>query len=67
MTITAFIIRIRQPLVRVPLWSLWFPLFGLPHFLLHTLLAGHAKRMLHAGYWHTAFAIYQIGLDGWKD
>lgn len=63
---SAYIIRIKADWLRVPLWSLWFPL-TLPHFVFCGLRAGAWRRLLQAECWSNVFAMYLIGLDGWGD
>lgn len=62
---TAVIIRIEADWLRVPLWSLWFPLFLIPDFTLSAIMAGAWRRLLQAECWSNMFTMYIIGLDGW--
>lgn len=60
---TAHIARIRNPLLRVPIWSLWFP-----HFAFYTLIVmirdGYGSRILYAVFWQRLFAFYLVGIYG---
>lgn len=64
---TAAIIRIRNPAIRVPIWSLWFPVLLAELTVRFLFTSRGLGRLTTAGYWHTAGAIYLIGLDGWED
>lgn len=62
---TAWLIRIRRDWLRVPLWSLWFPLVLLPDFTIRALACKEGRaRIVQAECWHNVFTMYLIGLDG---
>ena len=59
---TRHIIRIRPWWLRVPLWSLWFPLAAAGAVL--TALTHYPHRLFVADFWATMGAVYTIGIDG---
>lgn len=66
MTLTSSIVSIEADWIRVPLWSLYFPLVLVPDFVLRALLCAEGrKRLLKAQCWHFMGAMYLIGIDGW--
>lgn len=71
---TATLIRVRNPAIRVPIWSLWFPLYLLPDFILHMCwwsvverTLAPLRRLRKAECWSNMFAFYLVGLDGWDE
>jgi hypothetical protein len=61
---TAYIIRIRADWLRVPLWSLWWPLVLVPDFTRWMVWHGYTARLFQAGCWDNMIAYYLIGLEG---
>jgi hypothetical protein len=61
---TAYLVRIRADWIRVPLWSLWWPLVLVPDFIRWMVWNGYWRRLLEAGCWDNMIAYYFIGIDG---
>lgn len=65
MTITRLIVEIKDPVIRVPLWSLWFPVVFIA-FVVRALFHPQGRgRLLKAECWSFIAAIYISGIDGW--
>jgi len=62
--ITAAIIRIKHPAVRVPLWVHWWPLSVLG-CAVGTIAAGQWRRLFLRDWWGMQAAMFVIGIDGW--
>lgn len=60
---TALIVRIRNPLIRVPLWSWWWPLAVLD-CAVNTIAAGHGRRLFLAKWWALQMVVLEIGIMG---
>lgn len=68
MTLTLAIVTIKQDWLRVPIWSLWFPLYIIPDFILYSLASPLGRsRLLHPDCWRFMFAMYISGIDGWGE
>jgi hypothetical protein len=66
MTLTGAIVHIKADWLRVPIWSLWFPLYLLPDFIIYSLVRKEGRaRMVQAECWRFMFAVYISGIDGW--
>lgn len=61
---TRAIINLRNPALRVPCWSLWFPI-ALASNIARTVLSGNADRLACASFWRLQVAVFVIGIDGW--
>lgn len=64
--ITAAIVHIKHPAIRVPLWSLWY-LFALAHACALVGWRGEWHRLAAAGFWDLQFKAYIVGIDGIAD
>ena len=62
---TKRLISVEAAWLRVPMWSLWYPLCVLPGFVFFMLRRGAWRRLLQAECWENMGAMYLIGLDGW--
>jgi hypothetical protein len=60
---TARLVRIRAWWLRVPLWSVWFPLVALPHHLLVAALC-YPWRLFKSAFWRAAWGAYMMGIEG---
>lgn len=60
--VTRRIVALRSPALRVPLWSLWFPLV-LANAVLAVLVVA-PERLIVPAFWRTALAAYLLGIDG---
>lgn len=74
MTLTRWIMELENPAVRVPIWSLYFPIIILPDFLLHMCwyaiderTLAPLRRLFQGECWGNMFCMYLIGLDGWGE
>lgn len=55
--------RIKNAALRVPLWSLWYPV-SLARCVVTAVLAGEGRRLLTAAFWHVAAGAFVLGIDG---
>lgn len=60
---TRFIVRLRSPWLRVPLWSLWFP-FALLDVAVDSVRENGVGRILRTEFWRLAVDVFVVGIDG---
>lgn len=60
---TALIVRLRSPWLRVPLWSLWFP-FALLDVAVDAVRCDGFGRLLRTEFWRMAVDVFVVGIDG---
>jgi hypothetical protein len=66
MTITRRIVEIKDPMIRVPLWSIWFFVVFVKQIVC-CALSMEAHRLLVSDFWETAMRIYILGIEGCDD
>lgn len=59
---TRHIVRIRRPWLRVPLWSVWFPVPACRIIL--AALVSYPHRLVAVDFWRFMAAAYIVGIDG---
>lgn len=68
MPLTRRIVEIKADWLRVPLWSLYFPLYLIPDFIISALCCATGRaRIVQAECWQNMLAIYISGIDGWAN
>lgn len=63
---TSFIVRLRSPWLRVPLWSLWFP-FALLDNAVETARNVGPLRLLRAEFWALSLGVFIVGIEGVRE
>jgi hypothetical protein len=60
---SAYVVRLKSPLLRVPLWSLLWPLrvFGC---VVNAITSGNAHRLLAPRFWTFQLDMLVVGIDG---
>jgi hypothetical protein len=65
--VTSILMGLEPWWIRVPLWSLWYPLVVIPDFVVDALCHGAWRRMLQAECWRNLWCFFLVGLDGWGE